>query len=244
MSLAKVSYLLTHFILFHRKLQFFKIVSSSLCFFQFQLTFDSVFSECLWSLRCLIFYLSSVGNYVNVFYFCPCHILVTFLLCFWQPSFCFLVQIIQVGYFPHFHNYIYCIVLKMFDIFVCLWHKTLTNIALFLMTRSWLEQRQEKYYSWWQCQGIKWISIIFFNPNFLTFIVNLSDSAEGLSKFLTTNQCRKCAFVVPVYEVDRKSKFPETKKDLKDLIRLKKARTFHTTVFLQSQFATNASLWV
>jgi hypothetical protein len=80
------------------------------------------------------------------------------------------------------------------------------------------------------------------NFHFLTFIVNLSDSAEGLSKFLTTNQCRKCAFVVPVYEVDRKSKFPETKKDLKDLIRLKKARTFHTTVFLQSQFATNASL--
>ena len=63
-----------------------------------------------------------------------------------------------------------------------------------------------------------------------------------MSKFLTTNQCSKCAFVVPVYEVDRKSKFPETKADLKNLVRQKKARPFHTTVFLQSQYATNSSL--
>jgi hypothetical protein len=69
----------------------------------------------------------------------------------------------------------------------------------------------------------------------------LSDSAVGLSKFLGTNQCKKCAFVVPVYEIDRKTKFPETKKDLKELIKQKKARPFHKTVFLQSHYATNSS---
>jgi hypothetical protein len=52
----------------------------------------------------------------------------------------------------------------------------------------------------------------------------ISDSAEGLSKFLTTNKCSKCAYVIPVYEVDRKSKFPETKKELKKLVEQKKAR--------------------
>jgi hypothetical protein len=42
--------------------------------------------------------------------------------------------------------------------------------------------------------------------------------------------------------VDRKNKFPEDKEDLKELVALKKARPFHKTVFLQSQYATNTTL--
>jgi len=123
---------------------------------------------CYWWI-CLISYPSTVGNYVNVFFWSvspSCHFSSMFL----TTVFLFLVQIIQVGYFPHFHNYIYCIVLKMFDIFVCLWHKTLTNIALFLMTRSWLEQRQEKYFSWWHQS----ISMNLISQNFLSKLLSLT----------------------------------------------------------------------
>ena len=66
--------------------------------------------------------------------------------------------------------------------------------------------------------------------------------AKNLSRFLNTNTCRKCAFVITPYEVKANSKFPRTKEELMKLLDGKQARLFHQKVFLQNQIATNASM--
>ena len=66
--------------------------------------------------------------------------------------------------------------------------------------------------------------------------------ARNLSRFLNTNTCRKCAYVIPTYEVKSRSKFPRSKEKLKSLIDKRQARLFHQKVFPQNQFATNSSM--
>ena len=66
--------------------------------------------------------------------------------------------------------------------------------------------------------------------------------ARNLSRFLNTNTCSKCAYVIIPYEVKANSKFPRSKEELQKLIDDKLARMFHQKVFLQNQFATNSSM--
>ena len=66
--------------------------------------------------------------------------------------------------------------------------------------------------------------------------------ARNLSRFLNTNTCSKCAYVITPYEVKANSKFPRSKAELQSLIDKKKARLFHQKVFPQNQFATNSSM--
>lgn len=66
--------------------------------------------------------------------------------------------------------------------------------------------------------------------------------ARNLSRFLNTNTCSKCAYVIIPYEVKADSKFPRSKERLKQLIEKRQARLFHQKVFSQNQFASNASM--
>lgn len=64
---------------------------------------------------------------------------------------------------------------------------------------------------------------------------------QNLDKFLRKNQCTKCAYVVPTYEIDNRAKFPQSKTDLLRLAKKGLARPFHHKVFIYNQFATNFS---
>lgn len=70
---------------------------------------------------------------------------------------------------------------------------------------------------------------------------------ENLDKFLRAASCpgqRKCAYVVPTYEIDNRAKFPQNKSDLLRLVRKGLARPFHHKVFIYNQYATNFSRYV
>ena len=58
-----------------------------------------------------------------------------------------------------------------------------------------------------------------------------SDLNSGLEKFLAGEEqekCKKCAYVVPVYEISRNmSRLPETKKELLEMVDHNQARQFH-----------------
>ena len=65
------------------------------------------------------------------------------------------------------------------------------------------------------------------------------NATEQLSKFLRTNKCVRCAFVVPTYEVAKTVKFPRDKARLKELVAAGRARPFHSKVFPPGHHATN-----
>ncbi|XP_042877308.1 beta-1,4-glucuronyltransferase 1-like [Penaeus japonicus] len=60
-----------------------------------------------------------------------------------------------------------------------------------------------------------------------------------LSSFLNTTMqsapCKKCAYVVPLYEIQDDVQFPSNKTELLDLIRDQKARIFHEKVYSKNQ---------
>ena len=81
------------------------------------------------------------------------------------------------------------------------------------------------------------------NTNF-TFVTDVDivpspNSAKELSTFLKSNACNKCAYVLATYELHASAEFPKNKTDLLTLVKKKKARPFHQTVFQMNQFATN-----
>lgn len=64
--------------------------------------------------------------------------------------------------------------------------------------------------------------------------------AAKLYKFLNSNTCTKCAFVIATYEVKANVRsFPQTKKELKNLSASNRARPFHQSVFAINQRAVN-----
>ncbi|KAI4459620.1 beta-14-glucuronyltransferase 1 [Holotrichia oblita] len=66
--------------------------------------------------------------------------------------------------------------------------------------------------------------------------------ADELSRFLQINECKKrCAYVIPTYELDERVVFPANKTDLLRLSNKGLARPFHQKVFIFNQFATNFS---
>ena len=72
-------------------------------------------------------------------------------------------------------------------------------------------------------------------------VIPSADSARTLAKFLATNSCPMCAFVIPTYELDASATFPETKNQLLQYVDKHKARPFHQSVFKLNQYATNFS---
>lgn len=64
-----------------------------------------------------------------------------------------------------------------------------------------------------------------------------------LHQFLQHPPCERCVFVIPTYEVDNDIALPPNKTMLVELVRRKKAQPFHNAVFINNQFATNASKW-
>lgn len=65
-----------------------------------------------------------------------------------------------------------------------------------------------------------------------------------LDEFLRNDNCDKCAYVIPTYELDTRVRFPPNKTELIRLARKGLARPFHQKVFIHNQFATNFTRWL
>ncbi|KAL2744266.1 hypothetical protein V1477_006808 [Vespula maculifrons] len=70
-------------------------------------------------------------------------------------------------------------------------------------------------------------------------IVPSLNLTSALDDFLRNENCDKCAYVIPTYELDSRVRFPSNKSDLVRLARKGLARPFHQKVFIHNQFATN-----
>lgn len=72
-------------------------------------------------------------------------------------------------------------------------------------------------------------------------IVPCVNMTTRLDEFLSLppNNCDKCAYVVPTYELDIRVRFPPNKTELVRLAKKGLARPFHQKVFIHNQFATN-----
>ncbi|XP_032681648.1 beta-1,4-glucuronyltransferase 1 isoform X1 [Odontomachus brunneus] len=66
----------------------------------------------------------------------------------------------------------------------------------------------------------------------------------ALDDFLRSDNCDKCAYVIPTYELDARVRFPQNKTELVRLARKGLARPFHQKVFIHNQFATNFTRWL
>ncbi|XP_043672949.1 beta-1,4-glucuronyltransferase 1 [Vespula pensylvanica] len=75
-------------------------------------------------------------------------------------------------------------------------------------------------------------------------IVPSLNLTSALDDFLRNENCDKCAYVIPTYELDSRVRFPSNKSDLVRLARKGLARPFHQKVFIHNQFATNFTRWV
>lgn len=65
-------------------------------------------------------------------------------------------------------------------------------------------------------------------------------AAASLDKFLRTVTCKSmCAYVIPVYEVDKRVPYPQNKSEIVRLANKGLARPFHEKVFIFNQYATN-----
>ncbi|XP_056640061.1 beta-1,4-glucuronyltransferase 1 isoform X1 [Diorhabda sublineata] len=78
-------------------------------------------------------------------------------------------------------------------------------------------------------------------------IIPSSNMAESLDVFLGEAECKegekKCAYVVPTYEIDERVAFPHNKTDLVRMANKGLARPFHHKVFIYNQYATNFTRW-
>jgi hypothetical protein len=70
-------------------------------------------------------------------------------------------------------------------------------------------------------------------------IVPSTNLSRVLEEFLQGNNCEKCAFVIPTYELDIRARFPQNKTELIRLAKKGLARPFHQKVFIHNQYATN-----
>ncbi|XP_051157017.1 beta-1,4-glucuronyltransferase 1-like [Leptopilina boulardi] len=74
-------------------------------------------------------------------------------------------------------------------------------------------------------------------------IVPSHNMAVVLEEFLLADNCEKCAYVIPTYELVPRVRFPQNKSELIYLAEKGLARPFHQKVFIYSHFATNYSRW-
>lgn len=73
-------------------------------------------------------------------------------------------------------------------------------------------------------------------------IIPSKGMAEGIDDFIRRENCaKKCAYVVPTYELDERVTFPKNKSELIRLVNKGLARPFHQKVFIYNQYATNFS---
>ena len=70
-------------------------------------------------------------------------------------------------------------------------------------------------------------------------IVPCTNLSQLLEEFLKDDNCDKCAYVVPTFELDTRVRFPQNKSELVRLAKKGLARPFHQKVFIHNQFATN-----
>ncbi|XP_070161090.1 beta-1,4-glucuronyltransferase 1 [Polyergus mexicanus] len=75
-------------------------------------------------------------------------------------------------------------------------------------------------------------------------IVPSFNLTAALDEFLRSDNCDKCAYVIPTYELDTRMRFPQNKTELIRLARKGLARPFHQKVFIHNQFATNFTRWL
>ena len=65
-----------------------------------------------------------------------------------------------------------------------------------------------------------------------------------LQKDQETNNCTKCAFVIPTYEISHNSThLPQNKGELLTFLKEKQARQFHETIYSINQMSSNLLKW-
>ncbi|ODN01158.1 Beta-1,4-glucuronyltransferase 1 [Orchesella cincta] len=79
-------------------------------------------------------------------------------------------------------------------------------------------------------------------------IIPRDGMAEMLQAFydelqMLSTPCKKCAFVIPTFELDEGKSFPKTKHDIVHYFRSGAARQFHGRIFDTGHKATNYNLW-
>ena len=74
-------------------------------------------------------------------------------------------------------------------------------------------------------------------------VIPSAHSAQNVAQFLRTQSTDSyCAYVIATYELKSTAEFPHNKSQLLDLVKYKKAKPFHQSVFKLNQYATNFSL--
>ena len=64
--------------------------------------------------------------------------------------------------------------------------------------------------------------------------------AKQLSEFLRNQDCNKCAYVIPPYELEFNQNFPKTKMELKRAVKNEHAHLYHSKAYKPNQHATNS----
>src|SRR5271167_4187649 len=70
--------------------------------------------------------------------------------------------------------------------------------------------------------------------------------AEALQQFWATKEasdCKHCAFVIPIYELAKPCTYPETKRELVEMAKKKKAIPFHFGFWKPAHEATDYGKW-
>lgn len=78
-------------------------------------------------------------------------------------------------------------------------------------------------------------------------MISIPGISKQLDSFVTRNStrnCSKCAFIIPTYEIhSRMTKNPRNKRELKSLLRKRRAQRFHVRVFSPNQANSKLQFW-
>ncbi|XP_021928930.1 LARGE xylosyl- and glucuronyltransferase 2-like isoform X4 [Zootermopsis nevadensis] len=75
-------------------------------------------------------------------------------------------------------------------------------------------------------------------------IIPSTGMADNLQEFLRQSRCEKlCAYVIPVYEIDKNVSFPQNKYQITNFAKEGLARPFHQMIYVNGHYSTNYKMW-
>ncbi|XP_021928931.1 beta-1,4-glucuronyltransferase 1-like isoform X5 [Zootermopsis nevadensis] len=79
---------------------------------------------------------------------------------------------------------------------------------------------------------------------FTADIIPSTGMADNLQEFLRQSRCEKlCAYVIPVYEIDKNVSFPQNKYQITNFAKEGLARPFHQMIYVNGHYSTNYKMW-
>ncbi|XP_021928933.1 beta-1,4-glucuronyltransferase 1-like isoform X7 [Zootermopsis nevadensis] len=83
-----------------------------------------------------------------------------------------------------------------------------------------------------------------FLDSVLSDIIPSTGMADNLQEFLRQSRCEKlCAYVIPVYEIDKNVSFPQNKYQITNFAKEGLARPFHQMIYVNGHYSTNYKMW-